>query len=90
MDFKTLEIPPLAQAKAVLLGLNVQAVHTVPVGRLNPVRARRRAGGRREDPLTSLVVGDHLAAVHWLTLQKGPRGGYGDLGRMRGRVRWME
>ncbi|MCM3700473.1 glycosyltransferase [Paenibacillus macerans] len=90
IGLETLEVPPLAQTKAVLLGLNVEAVHTVPVGKLNPVRARRRAKGKRVDPLTSLVVGDHLEAVHWLIRQKGARGGYGDLGRLRGKVRWME
>lgn len=84
-----LEVPPLALARAVLMGLNVQAVHTVPVGKLNPVRARRRnkGKGKRFDPLTSLVAGDHLEAVEWLIRQRGPRGGYSDLGRKRGKVR---
>ncbi|MGG6311744.1 glycosyltransferase family 2 protein [Paenibacillus macerans] len=82
-----LEVPPLALTKAVLLGLNVQAVHTVSVGRLNPVRARKRGKEKRTDPLTALVAGDHLEAVDWLIRQQGPRGGYSDLERKRGKVR---
>lgn len=87
IGLSALEIPPLALTKAVLLGLNVQAVHTVPVGKLNPARARSREKGKRADPLTSLVAGDHLEAVHWLIRQYGSRGGYSDLGRQRGKVR---
>ncbi|MNM99810.1 hypothetical protein D3C81_1123800 [compost metagenome] len=80
---ESLEIPPLAQAKAVVWGLNVQAVHTVPVGRLNPIR--RKTGD--EDVLTSLVAGDHLEALHWLIQHRGARGGFDDLGRLREMVR---
>lgn len=76
-----LEIPPLAQAKAISRGLKVQAVHNISVGRLNPVRCKR------QDPLTPLVAGDHLEAIHWLISEYGPRGGFSDLGRRRGRVR---
>jgi len=82
-----LEVPPLALAKAIRLGLNVQPVHTVPVGKLNPARGRIGKKGSRVDPLTALVAGDHLEAIHWLLLQQGPRGGYSDLGRQRGKVR---
>ncbi|MDU4696602.1 MAG: glycosyltransferase [Paenibacillus sp.] len=87
VGLEALEVPPLALARAVLLGLNVQAVHTVPVGKLNPARGRVRDKGKRVDPLTALVAGDHLEAIHWLLRQQGPRGGYSDLGRQRGKVR---
>ncbi|SDF29396.1 Glycosyl transferase family 2 [Fontibacillus panacisegetis] len=83
IGLESLEIPPLAQAKAVAWGLNVQAVHTVPVGRLNPIR--RKNGD--EDILTSLVAGDHLEALHWLIQHRGVRGGFDDLGRLRDKVR---
>ncbi|GGH34129.1 glycosyltransferase family 2 protein [Paenibacillus segetis] len=82
-----LEVPPLAYAMAVSRGLNVQAVHTVPVGKLNPVRVRQQASKRKGDPLTTLVAGDHLEALHWLVMEHGARGGFSDLGRQRGRVR---
>ena len=38
MGISSLEVPPLAQAKAVIGGLRVRAVHHVPVGRMNAVR----------------------------------------------------
>lgn len=76
-----LEIPPLAHAKAITRGLKVQAVHNIPVGRLNPVRYKR------QDPLTPLVAGDHLEAIHWIISEFGPRGGFSDLGRRREKVR---
>lgn len=87
LGLDALEVPPLALARAVRLGLNVQAVHNVPVGKLNPARGWIRNKGRRVDPLTALVAGDHLEAIHWLIRQQGPRGGYSDLGRQRGKVR---
>lgn len=77
-----LDVPPLALAAAVIRGLEVRAVHTVQVGRINP---RRRKGSR--DILTSLVLGDHLQAIHGLIQEKGVRGGYDDLGRLRDKVR---
>lgn len=80
---ESLEIPPLAQAKAIACGLNVQAVHTIPVGRLNPTR--RKNGD--VDALTSLIAGDHLEALYWLIQQRGFRGGFDDLGRLRDKVR---
>jgi len=78
-----LEIPPLAHATAVVKGLNIQIANIVDVGRKNP--ARRRTGG--QDLLTSLVIGDHLDAIHWLIRERGQRGGYSDLNRLRGKVR---
>lgn len=83
IGLESLEIPPLAQAKAIAWGLNVQAVHTIPVGRLNP--ARRKNGD--VDALTSLIAGDHLEALHWLIQHRGSRGGFDDLGRLRDKVR---
>lgn len=84
---EALEVPPLALTKAILLGLKVQVVHTVEVGRRNPMRTRRKEQGKWVDPLTRLVAGDHLEAVEWLIKQQGARGGYSDLGRQRGRAR---
>ena len=78
-----LDVPPLALAAAVIRGLEVRAVHTVQVGRLNPRRRRKDS----RDLLTSLVLGDHLQAIHGLIQEKGVRGGYDDLGRLRDKVR---
>ena len=82
-----LEVPPLAYAMAVSRGLNVQAVHTIAVGKMNPVRVRKQVNQGKGDPLTTLVTGDHLEALYWLVMEYGARGGYSDLGRQRGRVR---
>ncbi|WP_019638574.1 glycosyltransferase family 2 protein [Paenibacillus fonticola] len=83
IGFRTLEVPPVALAAAVLRGFKVQAVHSVQVGRINPAKYR----GRQGDPLTSLIAGDHLDALHWLIYERGSRGGYSDLGRQRDKVR---
>lgn len=82
MGCDVLEVPPLALAKAVTAGLEVRAVHHVPVGRMNT----RRPKFKGLDPLGSLVTGDHLEAVQWLLDEKGPRAGFTDLGRQRERV----
>lgn len=81
---EALEIPPLAMARAIESGLEVKAVHTVSVGKKNRSRHKSRAG--ITDPLSSLIVGDHLEALHWILTKQGYRGGYGDLGRKRDQV----
>ncbi|GAA0133318.1 hypothetical protein YSY43_01580 [Paenibacillus sp. YSY-4.3] len=83
IGYSALEVPPVALAAAVLRGCKVRAVHSVQVGRLNPVKYKNG----RADPLTSLITGDHLEAVNRLIQEEGPRGGYGDLGRRRDKVR---
>lgn len=83
IGYEALEVPPLALVAALLRGYKVRAVHSVHVGRMNPVKYR----GGQDDPLTSLIVGDHLEAVHRLILERGSRGGYSDLGRQRDKVR---
>ncbi|WP_245864063.1 glycosyltransferase family 2 protein [Paenibacillus donghaensis] len=75
--------PPLAHARAVLEGLQVQTVDEVPVGKLNAVR--RKVG--REDPLQHVIVQDHLAAVQLLLERRGSRAGLSDGIRRRELVR---
>ncbi|MFI2858182.1 glycosyltransferase family 2 protein [Paenibacillus sp. JSM ZJ436] len=65
-----LSVPPRAQAAAMMSGLQVQRVHRVEVGRMNP----RRVQGR--DPLEALVLSDHLEALQRLLRSKGCRGGF--------------
>ncbi|PQP80897.1 glycosyl transferase [Paenibacillus sp. PCH8] len=84
IGISSLEVPPLAQAKAVIGGLRVRAVHHVPVGRMNAVRIKRRSG---PDPLSQLVLNDHLEAIRWITETLGSRGGYSDLERVRSLAR---
>ncbi|WP_308723085.1 glycosyltransferase family 2 protein [Paenibacillus polysaccharolyticus] len=80
IGISSLEIPPLAHAKAIFGGLRVQAVHHVPVGKWNAVRTRKRGGA---DLLSQVVLNDHLEAIRWITDTRGPRGGYPDLQRVR-------
>lgn len=75
--------PPLAHARAVLDGLRVSAVHSVPVGKLNAVR--RKAGG--SDPLQEIILRDHLEAVALLLERKGDRAGFSDGTRRREMVK---
>ncbi|WP_458123947.1 glycosyltransferase family 2 protein [Paenibacillus sp. Z3-2] len=84
IGISSLEVPPLAQAKAVIGGLQVRAVHHVPVGRMNAIRIKKRTG---PDPLSQVVLNDHLAAIRWITDTLGPRGGYSDLHRVRSLAR---
>ncbi|RAP78623.1 glycosyl transferase [Paenibacillus montanisoli] len=74
-----LAVPPLAHARAVMLGLTVRAVKRVNVGKLNLLRKQRE----RTNPLEYLIVGDHLEAINWLTKQTDDRGGYPDMERKR-------
>lgn len=80
---ESLSVPPLAHARAVQLGLHVRAVKHVNVGKLNLPRTKRE----RNNPLETLIVGDHLEAIEWLTQQSGARGGYKDTMRNREIVR---
>lgn len=75
--------PPLAHALAVLEGLEVTAVHNVPVGRMNAVR--RKASGI--DPLQESILRDHLEAVALLLERKGTRAGFSDGTRRREMVK---
>lgn len=84
MGISSLEVPPLAQAKAVIGGLRVRAVHHVPVGRMNAVRIKKRSG---PDLLSQVVLNDHMAAIKWITDTLGSRGGYTDLQRVRNLAR---
>lgn len=81
---QALEVPPLAMAQAIVKGLAVKAVHPVAVGKQN--RNRRRPRRLLTDPLSSLIVGDHLEALHWVMAERGIRGGFDDLGRKRDQV----
>ncbi|MBG9796102.1 glycosyl transferase family 2 [Paenibacillus dendritiformis] len=82
MGADALSVPPLAHTMAIVYGLDVHAVHTVDVGRMNRIRVR----GPGEDPLEPLICQDHLQAIRWLMEQRGPRGGHSDLTRQRERV----
>ncbi|MBQ4900657.1 glycosyltransferase [Paenibacillus sp. Marseille-P2973] len=83
IGYEKLEKPPLAQTAAILEGLKIRPVHSVDVGRLNRPRLRSKHG----DLLTGLVLGDHLEAAGLAMKQRGPRGGFSDLGRLRERAR---
>ncbi|WP_238996757.1 glycosyltransferase family 2 protein [Paenibacillus pinistramenti] len=75
--------PPLALAQAVLKGIEVTPVHEVNAGRLN--RSRRRAG--QDDLLIPLLVGDHMEAIGLILENRGLRGGFSDLERIREKAR---
>ncbi|MFC4779324.1 glycosyltransferase family 2 protein [Paenibacillus sp. GCM10023252] len=80
---EALSVPPLAHAMAVRLGLRVEPVHYVNVGKLNPPRLERE----RVSPLEIVILGDHLEAIAWMTSQAGERGGFMDQHRSREMVR---
>ncbi len=82
VGLEALAVPPVAQARAVLAGLDVRAVHTVDVitvNRPSPERPRSRTQGE----MVGLILGDHLEALAELVAARGPRGGFPDHGRRR-------
>lgn len=79
IEAASLSVPPLAHAKAVHYGLVVNAVHAINVGMLNLPRVARE----RINPLETLIIGDHLEAIEWLTEQTDERGGFIDKLRKR-------
>ncbi|EFM08968.1 glycosyl transferase family 2 [Paenibacillus curdlanolyticus YK9] len=76
---EALAVPPLAHARAIKAGLRVAAVKRINVGKLNRPRRERE----RIQPLETVIVGDHLEAIDWLTERSGERGGFRDPYRRR-------
>ncbi|MWC28660.1 glycosyltransferase family 2 protein [Paenibacillus sp. MMS18-CY102] len=76
---EALAVPPLAHARAIKSGLRVEAVKRINVGKLNRPRRERE----RVQPLETVIVGDHLEAIDWLTERSGERGGFRDPYRRR-------
>ena len=71
-------VPPVAQTKACLTSLRVEAVAFVDVGKRNPSRRRPQLYS-----LERLILGDVLEAVALLCQERGNRGGWTDLNRLR-------
>jgi len=81
-------VPPLAQARALMAGLRVEAVHTVNTIIPNrPSPERPRARGHRE--MVELILGDHVEAMAELITRRGVRGGFPDHGRKRLHTRFL-
>lgn len=77
-----LAVPPRAYALALLAGLTVRVVHTVNVICVNrPSLERPRTRSTKE--MAEMILGDHLEAIVEVVSRRGPRGGFGDLGRRR-------
>lgn len=78
IGLQRLSVPPVAQAAAVLAGLNVQAVAYVPVGERNPIRRRPR-----QKSLQRLIIGDCQEAIDTICSERGARGFFPDDVRRR-------
>lgn len=77
---RDLMVPPCALVKAVLRGLKVTAPGSVDVIAANK---RRQTNTGKENPVSDLIIGDHLEAIHMLKQFRGPRIGFGDAVRNR-------
>lgn len=77
---RELMVPPRALVRAVLRGLAVAAPASVNVIAANK---RRRLNTGKENPVSELIVGDHLEAIHALKQLRGPRLGFADAIRNR-------
>lgn len=75
-------VPPMAQVRAILAGLRVEAVHTVDVVKTNARRPHLHAAtaGR---PLEKLIVGDYAEAIAYLQAERGVRVSFPDTVRRR-------
>lgn len=78
----TLGVPPLAQARALVGGLQVRAVHTVDAITQNRIHAAD-SPDRGAKVLEQLILGDHLEAIAWVLQRLGDRGGAADNLRRR-------
>lgn len=76
LDIQDFGVPPVAQTKAVLRGLRVEAVANVPVGGRNPVRKHAKQ-------VRDLIIGDCLEAAALIVKERGIRGGFTDYLRKR-------
>lgn len=72
---RDLSVPPVALVKALVSGLAVAAPAPVNVIAGNKRRAMNTG---RENPVSGLIVGDHLEALQTLALERGNRIGFGD------------
>jgi hypothetical protein len=72
----------LAQARALIGGLQVQAVHTVDAITQNRVHAAD-SPDRGAKVLEQLILGDHLEAIAWVLQRLGDRAGAADNLRRR-------
>jgi len=82
IGFRSLMIPPLAQAKAIMDGFAVRNVHYVDVvapNRIRPEHALRNG----TVPAFERIVGDHVEAIDYVLRRTDRRGGFFDGRRNR-------
>jgi len=77
IGYSSLMIPPLAQAKAVLAGYRVEAVHEVDVVQPNRARPDHQTSSGPHSAYNR-ITGDHLEALHYLFQVTDHRGGFTD------------
>lgn len=80
---KRLSVPPVAQAAAILEGLKVNAPASVNVFARNKVR---RSNTGPSNPVSQLIVGDHIEALQMIRESRGTRMGYPDSMRNRAKL----
>lgn len=78
LGWRLFAVPPVAQARAELAGLKVEAAAHIPVGLRNPVRR-----DRPQRIVRDLVIGDCLEAIAVVCEERGHRAGFTDLARRR-------
>lgn len=77
---KQLAVPPLAQAKAILSGLAIGSAQSVDVITTNRVRSHNIGN---YNPVSEMIVGDHIEALRMVMEKEGPRIHAADNIRMR-------
>ncbi len=82
IGYSSLIIPPLAQAKAILLGFTLKAVHFINVVEPNRRRPEHRIEVGRI-PAFDRIFGDHIEALGYLLAKTNQRGGFSDGNRSR-------
>ncbi|NMD70477.1 glycosyltransferase family 2 protein [Bacillus sp. DNRA2] len=85
IGYDSLIIPPLALAKAILMGYEPRAVHYVNVVEPNRRRSEHEIEKGRI-PAFDRIFGDHMEAFQFLLSKKDERGGFSDGNRDRSEI----
>jgi len=81
IGYENLSVPPKAQAKAIRMGLKIRAPMSVDVISRNRIRGAMNVG--LANPVSEMIIGDHIEALDLLMRSEGSRLSFHDVIRRR-------
>lgn len=81
IGYENLAVPPKAQAKAIRMGLKIRAPMSVDVISRNRLRGAMNVG--LANPVSEMIIGDHIEALDLLMRSEGSRLSFRDVIRRR-------